>query len=93
MSQLAEHAWNLSKADADPSYADIPDNGFKENLDFRAEKVKETGIAITPFEIMVEGLLASDDKVEEAAEAVAEVVVEEVVPQVVKVPKKAKAKK
>lgn len=59
---IAAEAWDETKAEADPEFAAIPELGFRENLEFRAAKVKETGIAITNFEKKVAEILSSEPK-------------------------------
>lgn len=66
---VTAQAWNASKSAADPDFDAIPELGFKENLEFRAAKVKETGVAVTPFELEVEKILAKTPTVEAPVEA------------------------
>lgn len=47
---IAAAAWDATKADSDVDFDNIPNPEFKNDLNFRAAKVKETGTAITNFE-------------------------------------------
>lgn len=57
---VVAEAWDHTKSEADPPFDAIREVAFKENLAFRAEKVKTTGIATTNFEKEVAKLLAEE---------------------------------
>lgn len=67
---VTAQAWDETRQAADPPFDLIPELGFKENLEFRAAKVKETGIATTNFEKKVAQLLTSDEYKDSGALAV-----------------------
>jgi hypothetical protein len=71
MSAYAEKAWDKTKAKDDPPYAATALD-FRENLNFRAAKVIETGTAMNPFEEEVKSLHEKDRKKEKAPLAVTE---------------------
>lgn len=59
---IAAEAWDKTKTEGDPDYAAIPNGEFRSNLDYRAAKVQETGIAITNFEKEVAAIIAKRPK-------------------------------
>lgn len=59
---VAAEAWDKTKTEGDPDYAAIPNGEFRSNLDYRAAKVQETGIAITNFEKEVAAIIAKRPK-------------------------------
>ena len=59
---LIARAWHETKDEADPEFDLIPNLEFRENLNFRAAKVKETGIANTNFEMKYAELIANEPK-------------------------------
>ncbi len=63
---IAAQAWNATKDDGDPEYRGSAELEFWNEIDFRAQKVQETGTAITNFEKEVQKLDA-EDKQKQAA--------------------------
>lgn len=64
-----ERAWNAIKDANDPEWAVIPNHEFKSKLRFAASRVKETGLAESPFEKKVLEFRLQDSAEEEETPA------------------------